>query len=169
MHRKISNLAAASAVMAIALGGLTACVDKEKCEEAIRVTRDALAKDQPVIARQWRDRAWKMCDDPPTVANLDKEIVDKEAAMKKRVEDEQKRIADAAQGRMNTSTALWHNFDKLDPEKQVMAQLDKFKDKANTMSEGLPEQYAKQVDEFNDKQYERRRRRVEAAEKNKKK
>ena len=144
------------------------CVDKEKCEEAIRVTRDALAKDQPALARQWRDRAWNMCNDAATVGNLDKEILDKEAAIKKRAEDEQKAIADAAQKRMNTSTALWKRFDKLSSKKQTLAQLEKYNEKAADMKDGLPEQYAKQVEDFNEKQFEKRKKRIEKREKEKK-
>ena len=70
-----------AAAFGLSTGG---CVDKEKCEESIRVTRDALTKEQPDIARQWRERAWKICNDPATTAALDKEIVDKEAEIAKK-------------------------------------------------------------------------------------
>ncbi len=138
------------------------CVDKQKCDEAIQVTRDALAKDQPDIARQWRDRAWKICNDPSMTTPLDKEITDKEAEIQKRATDQTKAIADAAQQRMNTSTAVWKGFDKLDPKAKTEAALDAYRDKAQRMSDGLPADYAKQVDDYNARAYEQRKRLVEA-------
>src|SRR5882672_10704348 len=98
----------------------TACVDKEKCDEAIRVTREALTKEQPDIARQWRDRAWKICNDSTATSALDKEIVDKEAELSKRAADMQKQVAEAAQQRMNAATAVWKAFDHLDDKHRTV-------------------------------------------------
>ena len=94
-------------VVAAASVFATACVDKEKCDEAIRVTREALTKEQPDIARQWRDRAWRICNDSTLTSGLDKELTDKEAELAKRVADNAKQIADGAQQRLNQATSLW--------------------------------------------------------------
>jgi hypothetical protein len=159
---RLARRAATVGTAAIALVA-TSCVDKQKCDEAIQVTRDSLAKDQPDIARQWRDRAWKICNDPSMTTPLDKEITDKEAEIQKRAADQTKAIADAAQQRMNTSTAVWKGFDKLDPKAKTEAALDAYRDKAQKMSDGLPTDYAKQLDDYNARAYEQRKRMVEAA------
>jgi len=140
-----------------------ACVDKEKCDEATRVTRDALAKDQPDIARQWRDRAWKICNDATLTSPLDKEILDKEAALAKRDADLKKQVADASQQRLNTATAIWKGFDKLDPKDQTEERLKAYEEKAARMSAGLPPEYAKQIDDYNARELARRQKVVAAA------
>jgi hypothetical protein len=152
--------ASALALLALATPG---CVDKEKCDEAIRVTRDALTKEQPDIARQWRERAWKICNDATTTSALDKEIVDKEAALAKRAADQAQAVADAAQQRMHTSMLVWRGFDKLDEKDRTDERLLAHKEKADHMSQGLPPEYAKQVDDYNEKEFARRQRAVEAA------
>jgi hypothetical protein len=152
-----ATLAVAAAVLA---GG---CVDKEKCDEAIRVTRDALGKEQPDIARQWRDRAWKICNDSTLTSGLDKEITDKEAELAKRVADNAKQIADAAQQRLNQATSLWKSFDHEAEKERTAERLDQFKSKAAQMAQGLPPEYAKQVEDYNESQYARRLTAIEAA------
>jgi hypothetical protein len=137
---------------------LVSCVDKEKCEEAVRVTRDSLAKEQPAIARQWRERAWKICNDATTTATLDKEIVDKEAEIAKKGADLQKQIADSAQQRMRTAGTVWRGYDDLDEKQHTVAHLDLYREKAAHMSQGLPAEYAKQIDDYNQREYDRRRR-----------
>jgi len=141
----------------------TACVDKEKCDEAIRVTREALTKEQPDIARQWRDRAWKICNDSTLTSGLDKEITDKEAELAKRVADNAKQVADAAQQRLNQATSLWKAFDHEDEKLRTAERLDQFKTKAAQMAQGLPPEYAKQVLDYNESQYARRLTAIEAA------
>jgi hypothetical protein len=139
----------------------SACKDQEKCDEAIRVTREAINKEQTDVARQWRDRAWKMCDDPATVANLDKEILAKEEEVKKRAEDEAKKVADAAQARMEKAGKVWKKFDKLEDDDKTLSRLDKHRETAERMTKGLPDDYKKQIEKFNDKQYKRRKDRLE--------
>lgn len=136
---------------------LVSCVDKEKCEEAIRVTRDSLAKDQPALARQWRERAWKICNDSSTTATLDKEIVDKETEIAKKAADLQKQVADAAQARMRTAGTVWRGYDALDEKQRTAANLDLYREKASHMSDGLPPEYAKQIEDYNSREYSRRR------------
>jgi hypothetical protein len=141
----------------------TGCVDKEKCDEAIKTTRDALAKDQPDIARQWRDRAWKLCNDSSQTSPLDKEITDKEAELAKRVADTTKQTADAAQGRLNQATGVWKAYDALDVKDKTEAKLDQYKASAARMTQGLPPEYAKQVEDYNEQQYSRRLAAAQAA------
>ena len=139
--------------MLATLLGAPSCVDKAKCDEAIQVTRDALAKEQPELARQWRDRAWKMCNDATLTSPLDKEIVDKEAELAKRAADNTKQIADASQARLNQATAVWKAFDGLDAKDRTTAKLDEYKSRAARMTQGLPPEYAKQIDDYNAGQY----------------
>jgi hypothetical protein len=148
-----------SQVSVMGLVGLSVvgCVDKEKCDEAMRVTRDALSKEQPDLARQWRDRAWKICADSTLTSPLDKEIVDKEAEIAKKAADLVKNVADAAQNRMNTAQKVWLGFDKLDEKDHTEERLDAYRDKASRMSQGLPPEYAKQVDDYNNGQYAKRK------------
>ncbi|HVU05003.1 MAG TPA: hypothetical protein VHE30_24810 [Polyangiaceae bacterium] len=137
--------------------GAVGCVDKEKCDEAIRVTRDALSKDQPDIARQWRDRAWKICNDSEKTAPLDKEITDKEAEAAKKAADLAKGVATAAQQRMNQAQGVWLAFDKLPEKDHTLERLDAHRDTAARMSNGLPPEYAQQVETYNAQQYANRK------------
>jgi hypothetical protein len=145
--------------------GTGGCVDKEKCDEAIRVTRDALAKEQPDIARQWRERAWKICNDATTTATLDKEIVDKEAALAKRAADAVKAVGESAQQRINAATAVWRGFDKLDEKERTPESLEAYRQKAARMSQGLPPEYAAQIDTYNSGEFEKRRAALKPAKK----
>ncbi|HEY6726827.1 MAG TPA: hypothetical protein VI197_22495 [Polyangiaceae bacterium] len=54
--------------------------DQAKCDEALATTRQALKAGQTDLMAQWRDRAWKYCEDPAASQGLDKEIVDTQAA-----------------------------------------------------------------------------------------
>lgn len=151
------SLAAATSVAA------TGCVDKEKCDEALRVTRDALTKEQPAVARQWRDRAWKICNDATMTSGLDKEITDKESEIAKKAADLAKQTADAAQERLNQATSIWKGFDRLEDKDRTPAALEQFKAKAARMTQGLPPEYTKQVEDYNESQYTRRLAIAEAA------
>ena len=139
------------------------CVDKEKCEQAVSVTRDALAKEQTDIARQWRDRAWKLCDDQAGTQALDKEIVAKEAEIQKRAEDAVKAAGLAAQQRMNTATAVWKGFDALEEKQRTVERLEPYREKASRMSSGLSTEYAQQIDAYNASEYTKRKALAEAA------
>lgn len=152
---------------AVTVAFVPGCVDKEKCQQAISVTHDAVAKEQMEIARQWRDRAWKMCNDPASTEPLDKEIVDKEAEIAKRAADAAKQVATAAQQRMNTATAVWKGYDALPADERTVEHLDPYRDKAGRMSVGLPTEYAQQIDAYNAREYATRRQAAEAAAKKK--
>jgi hypothetical protein len=136
--------------------GVSGCVDKAKCDEAITTTRDALSKNQPDIARQWRDRAWKICNDSAVTSPLDKEITDKEAAIAKQAADSAKVLAEGSQMRMNQATSIWKAFDKLEEKDRTVANLDQYKTKAGRTTEGLPPEYAKQIEDYNAQQYQLR-------------
>lgn len=79
--------------LSIFASGTTACSvkDQAKCDEALGATRQALKSGQDDLMRQWRDRAWKYCEDATTVQTLDKEIVDTQQA------ELQKQQAEAAE------------------------------------------------------------------------
>lgn len=141
----------------------TGCGDKEKCDEALRVTRDALAKEQPDIARQWRDRAWKICNDSNITSPLDQEIVAKEAELSKRTADLAKQVADAAQKRMSTAGAVWRGFDAQDEKDRTPERLEAYRAKADRMSDGLPPEYAQQIQAYNANAYDQRKRILDAS------
>jgi hypothetical protein len=81
----------------VALGSLVLCVslagcnkkNPEACSNAQSTIRTALTNEDFASARQWRDYAYKQCDDKSALDALDKEIVDKEAEVKKRKADEE--------------------------------------------------------------------------------
>jgi hypothetical protein len=153
----------------VALSTISGCVDKEKCEQAVSVTRDALAKEQTDLARQWRDRAWKMCNDPAGTQALDKEIVAKEAEIAKRTEDAAKQAGLAAQQRMNTATAVWKGFDALEEKDRTLERLEPYREKAARMSAGLTPEYAQQIDTYNAREYAKRKQLAESSGKSAKK
>jgi hypothetical protein len=167
MPRFSMRSSARSILCASALALVVGCVDREKCEQAVSVTRDSLAKEQTDLARQWRDRAWKMCNDPAGTQALDKEIVDKEAEIQKRADDAAKQAGLAAQQRMNTATAVWKGFDALEEKDRTLERLEPFREKASRMSSGLPPEYAQQINAYNAGEYAKRKQLAEAAAKKK--
>ena len=48
--------------------------DAKKCEEALRVTREAVNAENFSAASTWREYAYKQCDEPGSLASLDQEI-----------------------------------------------------------------------------------------------
>jgi hypothetical protein len=64
--------------------------DKDKCDEALRVSRQSIDIGNGALARQWRDRAYKYCADGTALNTLDADIVKKEQ------EETQKRAAEEA-------------------------------------------------------------------------
>jgi hypothetical protein len=53
----------------------------EKCADGQKVARQAVAGGDFALAKQWREYAYKQCDDASVLAALDQEIVNKEAAV----------------------------------------------------------------------------------------
>ena len=65
--------------------------DPEKCAQAQATTKQALAIGDFGLARQWRDHAYKQCDDPGALSALDKEIVDTQTALAAKAEAEERK------------------------------------------------------------------------------
>ena len=70
--------------------------DPEKCSQAQQTTKQALAIGDFSLARQWREHAYKQCDDPGVLSALDKEIVDTEAALAAKKEAEERKKKETA-------------------------------------------------------------------------
>src|SRR5688572_17310326 len=75
---------------------LPSCSQKnaEKCSDGQKVARQALEAQDFALARQWREYAYKHCEDAAALGALDKELVDREAAIKAEAERVAKRKAD---------------------------------------------------------------------------
>lgn len=54
--------------------------DTAKCQEALDGTRKSLAASDTPLVTQWRDRAYKYCEDQAALATLDREVIDKQTA-----------------------------------------------------------------------------------------
>jgi hypothetical protein len=93
--------------------------DAEKCDNALKVTRQAADTGDFALARQWREYAYKHCADSAQLQALDKEIVDKEKAV------EDKKLADAAKQREIDQLAQvfadWAGKSKAAPAQSVTA------------------------------------------------
>ncbi len=103
------------------LGSVVACSvkDQAKCDEAVQATRQALKAEQNDLMRQWRDRAWKYCEDGTTVQGLDKEIVDTQQAAlrKKQAEEAEKKKLE----QLGQTFATWVGQNRGAPEKASSA------------------------------------------------
>jgi hypothetical protein len=93
--------------------------DAEKCDNAIKVTRQAADTGDFALARQWREYAYKHCADTAQLQGLDKEIVDKEKAV------EEKKQAEAAKAAETDELARvfadWAGKSKAAPASSVSA------------------------------------------------
>ncbi len=110
------------ALVALSVMPLSACKrkDPEKCQQGLTVAKQALAAEDVPLAKQWREYAYKNCDDPTALQTFDQELVNREAEITKRQTDqaaqqgERKALLDlfvrwASQNRMtpqNASTAV---------------------------------------------------------------
>ena len=65
--------------------------DAEKCEQALKVTRDALAQENFTAAASWREYAYKQCEDRGTLEGLDKDIVAAQSQVQAREQAAQER------------------------------------------------------------------------------
>ena len=148
----------ATAVLALALAHLAACDTKDpaKCDAAITNVRQAIASEQSDAARQWREYAWKICGDPTKTAPLDQEILAKEAEVAKRAVDAKTALAAAAQMRLDQATSFWRKFDALAADQRTKDQLEKAQATAARTTEGLPADLAKQIEDYNAHEYEKR-------------
>lgn len=136
------------------------CKDQQKCDEALSTARKAIQDDflDLALARQWREHAAKLCGAGPELTTLDKEILDKEAAIQKAIEDKAKADAEAGKQAMEKSAEVWAKFDKLEDKERDAAALKTHDKRARKLSAGLTPEYAKQVDAFNKSQFKKRQK-----------
>jgi hypothetical protein len=71
--------------------------DPEKCDQGTKVSRQALESEDFALAKQWREYAYKHCEDTMSLQQLDQAIVNKEAEVAKRKADEAQKQADRSQ------------------------------------------------------------------------
>ncbi|HTM43989.1 MAG TPA: hypothetical protein VL137_03485 [Polyangiaceae bacterium] len=144
---------------------MSACKDKQKCDEAVQTTRQALTVDDTALARQWRDRSFKMCGDKAQLATLDKEILAKEDEAVTRAQAAAKKARDLAQSKVDEINRLWLGIDKLDAFQHEGKKLEKDKVEAeikNAYSEGkralreVDDAYQQELQQYNAGEYKLR-------------
>lgn len=88
--------------------------DAEKCDNALKVSRQAADTGDFALARQWREYAYKHCEDPASLQALDKDIVDKEKQLleKKAAEEAKQREID----QLLTLFTQWAGQNKTSPQ-----------------------------------------------------
>lgn len=81
--------AVAWASTGVALLSLVGCTKKspEKCQDSLKVARQALASADFGLVRKWREYSYAQCEDAGMLAALDKEVVAKEAASQARAQE----------------------------------------------------------------------------------
>ena len=137
---------------------LVGCKDQAKCDDALKTARQAM-QDQFLdmeLARKWRDFAGKVCGVGPELTALDKEIVDREAALTKAADDKAK--ADEAAGRQAIDAAgqAFADFDKLEEKERTLPELKKAKSRARKLLLNLAPAYVDQVQKYIDQQFDKR-------------
>jgi hypothetical protein len=152
-------------VVLLTLLAVSGCKDKKKCEEAEQTTKQALGVEDTALARQWRDRTWKMCGDTGKLAALDKEILAKEDEIANRAVAAAQKARQDAEAKVDELKRLWVGVDKLDMFKATGKKFEKDKLEAeikNAYAEGkrllngIDEVYAKDLLKFHSKLYKRR-------------
>jgi hypothetical protein len=78
------------------LPALSSCKkkDPEKCQQGLTTTRQALGAEDFALARQWRDYAYKQCEDTTVLGALDQELVNKEADTNRRAQEQAQKKAE---------------------------------------------------------------------------
>lgn len=95
---------------------LLGCSEKDatKCQEALDGTRKSVVAADVALISQWRERAYKYCEDTAALATLDREITDKQAA------DAAAKAAEAARTAANAGLlktfATWAGDNHLAPD-----------------------------------------------------
>ncbi len=91
--------AVAWAATGVALLALAGCNKKsqEKCQESLKVARQALASEDFELARKWREYSYTQCEDTGTLAALDKDVAAKEAGSLARARELQQAKAETDQ------------------------------------------------------------------------
>jgi hypothetical protein len=151
--------------LGVALGVTLGCQDKEKCNEALATSRKSMTDEflDMALARQWRDHAGKLCGQGDELAALDKEIIEREAALAKAAEEKAEKEAEAGKAVLAQVKKLFQKWDKLekDDEKNKKS-LTKTKKKADKLVVGLAPAYAKQVSDYVKKSYAKRDKALKA-------
>jgi hypothetical protein len=152
---------ATAAVLAVGL--LSGCKNQQKCDEALKTARQALQDDYLdfALARQWREHAGKICGVGPELSTLDQEILAKEAAVAKAATDKAAAEKAAGEKAIEESKSLWKSFDELEKEAKDLKALKKTYNQAKKLMLGLPLVYAEQVKAYNEKQYDKRKTKLE--------
>jgi hypothetical protein len=78
---------------------VTGCSTKDaaKCTSGLATARQALTAKDIALATQWREYAYKQCEDISQLSQLDKEIVDRQAQLNKEKSDKAKAMAEQQQ------------------------------------------------------------------------
>jgi hypothetical protein len=149
------TLCGGMALAALSLGG---CKDQAKCDDALKTSRQAMQDEflDMDLARKWRDFAGTTCGTGPALEALDKEILDREAALAKAVEDKAKAEEAAGKSAIEAANKLWKKFDKREDKEKTLAELKKVKSKAKKLLIGLSPAYAEQVKKHNDSAFKKR-------------
>ena len=82
--RGLTPLLRASVVLLLGVSPACSQKDTEKCDQGLQVTRQALASENFAAAAQWREFAWKHCEDRGSVEGLDREVVAKRGEVEAR-------------------------------------------------------------------------------------
>ncbi len=85
-----------SLVLSLLLGACSK-KDEAKCTEATQAVQSSVAAENFDLARQWRERAYKYCEDDGSLASLDSEIVNKQQQIAEKKAADDRRIAEATQ------------------------------------------------------------------------
>lgn len=161
----------------VTLLGASGCKDKAKCDEAEQTTKQALGVDDTALARQWRERTWKMCGDKGKVDALGKEILAKEEEIANRAVAAAQKARQEAEAKVDELKRLWVGVDKLDMFKATGKKFEKDKLEAEIknayaegkrMLKGIDEVYGKELLKFHTKLYKRRLAALEEQAKKKK-
>jgi len=147
----------------LAAGLLVGCKNQQKCDEALQTARQALQDDYLdfALARQWREHAGKICGAGSELSALDSDILAKEAAVAKAAADKAAAEKAAGEKAISESQSLWKSFDELEKDAKDLKALKKTYNEAKKLMLGLPLAYAEQVKAYNEKQYDKRKTKLE--------
>jgi hypothetical protein len=165
----MTNRVSSQALFALGFGFTlcltAACKDQQKCDDALKTSRQAMQDEflDMELARKWRDFAGKVCGNGPELTALDKEIVDREAALIKAAADKAKAEEDAGRAAIDSAAKLWKQFDQLEEKERTEAALKKTKSKTNKLIVGLAPSYAEQLQKYNEAALKKREDRLPKA------
>jgi hypothetical protein len=144
---------------------LAGCKDQQKCSDALATARKAMTDEflDMALARQWRDYAGKICGVGPDIETLDKDIVAREAAIAKAIEDKAKAEAEAGAKALEAAKKVWQGYDKLEDKEKDLDALKKASKKANKLIEGVTPDYGQQVLDYNKKEASKRKKALDKA------